>query len=55
MAYRLFYAYAGMSQYWPVLANIEIGLAYCIGPSLYFYVKRINGGCLLPRKRTDVP
>jgi AraC-like DNA-binding protein len=44
MAYCLFYAYAGMSQYWPVLANIEIGLAYWIGPSLYFYIKRINGG-----------
>lgn len=44
MAYCLFYVYAGMSQYWPVLANIEIGLAYWIGPSLYFYLKRINGG-----------
>jgi AraC-like DNA-binding protein len=44
MAYCLFYAYAGMSQYWPVLANIEIGLAYWIGPSLYFYIKRLNGG-----------
>lgn len=44
MAYCLFYAYAGMSQYWPVLANVEIGLAYWIGPSFYFYVKRINGG-----------
>ena len=44
MAYCLFYAYAGMRQSWPVLANIEIGLAYWIGPSLYFYIKRINGG-----------
>jgi len=44
MAYCLFFAYAGMRQYWPVLANIEIGLAYWIGPSLYFYIKRINGG-----------
>jgi AraC-like DNA-binding protein len=44
MAYCLFYAYAGMRQQWPVLANIEIGLAYWIGPSLYFYIKRINGG-----------
>jgi AraC-like DNA-binding protein len=44
MAYCLFYVYAGMRQYWPVLANIEIGLAYWIGPSLYFYIKRINGG-----------
>ena len=44
MAYCLFYVYAGMSQYWPVLANIEIGLAYWVGPSLYFYIKRINGG-----------
>jgi AraC-like DNA-binding protein len=44
MAYCLFYVYAGMSQYWPVLANIEIGLAYWIGPSLYFYIRRINGG-----------
>jgi AraC-like DNA-binding protein len=43
MAYCLFYAYAGMRQYWPVLANIEIGLAYWIGPSLYFYIKRVNG------------
>src|SRR5687768_3508704 len=24
MAYCLFFAYAGMRQYWPVLANIEI-------------------------------
>jgi AraC-like DNA-binding protein len=44
MAYCLFFAYAGMRQYWPVLANIEIGLAYWIGPSLYFYIRRINGG-----------
>jgi AraC-like DNA-binding protein len=44
MAYCLFYIYAGMSQHWPLLANIEIGLAYWIGPSLYFYIKRINGG-----------
>jgi AraC-like DNA-binding protein len=44
MAYCLFYIYAGMSQYWPRLANIEIGLAYWIGPSLYFYIRRINGG-----------
>lgn len=44
MAYCLFYAYAGIRQHWPVLANIEIGLAYWIGPSLYFYIKRIDGG-----------
>ena len=44
MAYCLFFVYAGMRQYWPVLANIEIGLAYWIGPSFYFYVKRVNGG-----------
>ena len=44
MAYCLFYIYAGMRAYWPRLANIEIGLTYWIGPSLYFYIKRINGG-----------
>jgi AraC-like DNA-binding protein len=44
MAYCLFYVYAGMRQALPVLANIEIGLAYWIGPSLYFYIQQINGG-----------
>jgi hypothetical protein len=33
-----------MLQYWPRLACIEIGFACWIGPSLYFYLKRINGG-----------
>jgi AraC-like DNA-binding protein len=44
MAFCLFYIYARMSQSWPRLANIEIGLTYWIGPSLYFYVRRLNGG-----------
>jgi AraC-like DNA-binding protein len=44
MAFCLFYIYARMSPYWPRLANIEIGLTYWIGPSLYFYVRRLNGG-----------
>jgi AraC-like DNA-binding protein len=44
MAFCLFYIYAGMSQYWPRLSSIEIGLTYWIGPSLYFYIRRINGG-----------
>jgi AraC-like DNA-binding protein len=44
MAFCLFYIYARMSQHWPRLANIEIGLTYWIGPSLYFYVRRLNGG-----------
>lgn len=43
MAFCLFYIYARMSQHWPRLANIEIGLTYWIGPSLYFYVRRLNG------------
>jgi AraC-like DNA-binding protein len=44
MAFCLFYIYAGMLQYWPRLSCIEIGLTCWIGPSLYFYVRRINGG-----------
>jgi AraC-like DNA-binding protein len=44
MAFCLFYIYARMSQYWPRLAIIEIGFTYWIGPSLYFYVRRVNGG-----------
>lgn len=44
MAFCLFYIYAGMQQYWPRLSCIEIGFACWIGPSLHFYVKRINGG-----------
>jgi len=44
MAYCLVYGYAGMRQHRPVVAHIEIGLAYWIGPSLYFYIKRINRG-----------
>ncbi len=44
MAFCLFYIYAQMSQSWPRLARIEIGLTYWIGPSLYFYVRRLNGG-----------
>jgi AraC-like DNA-binding protein len=44
MAFCLFYIYARMFQYWPRLANIEIGFTYWIGPSLYFYVRRLNGG-----------
>src|SRR5688572_16677270 len=44
MAFCYFYIYARLAPYWPRLANIEIGLTYWIGPSLYFYIKRINGG-----------
>jgi AraC-like DNA-binding protein len=44
MAFCLFYIYAGMLQYWPRLSCIEIGFTSWIGPSLYFYLKRINGG-----------
>jgi AraC-like DNA-binding protein len=44
MAYCFFYIYAGMARYWPRLSSIEIGLVYWIGPSLYFYIRRINGG-----------
>jgi len=43
MAFCLFYLYAGMVQDWPRLAGIEIGLAWWIGPSLYFYIRRLNG------------
>jgi AraC-like DNA-binding protein len=43
MAFCLFYIYARMSHNWPRLANIEIGFTYWIGPSLYFYVRRLNG------------
>jgi AraC-like DNA-binding protein len=32
-----------MNQDWPRLASIEIGLAWWIGPSLYFYIRRLNG------------
>jgi AraC-like DNA-binding protein len=44
MAFCLFYLYAEMYQYWPRLASVEIGLSYWIGPSLYFYLRRITGG-----------
>lgn len=44
MAFCLFYIYAQMLQYWPRLSCIEIGLAWWIGPSLYFYIRRVNGG-----------
>jgi hypothetical protein len=44
MAFCLFYIYARMSQHWPRLACIEIGFVYWIGPSLYFYVRRLVGG-----------
>jgi AraC-like DNA-binding protein len=44
MAFCLFYIYARMSQSWPRLACIEIGFVYWIGPSLCFYVRRLNGG-----------
>jgi AraC-like DNA-binding protein len=43
MAFCLFYIYAGMNRDWPRLASIEIGLAWWIGPSLYFYIRRLNG------------
>src|SRR5438045_6737983 len=42
MAFCLFYIYARMAQYWPRLAIIEIGFAYWIGPSLYFYVRMLK-------------
>ena len=44
MTFCLFYIYARMSQDWPRLATVEIGFAYWIGPSLYFYVRRLTGG-----------
>jgi len=44
MAFCLFYIYADMRLYWPRLSGIEIGFTYWIGPSLYFYIDRINGG-----------
>jgi AraC-like DNA-binding protein len=44
MAFCLFYIYGGMLQYFPRLSCIEIGLTCWIGPSLYFYVRRLNGG-----------
>jgi len=44
MAFCLFYIYAQMRESWPRLAQIEIGFVYWIGPSLYFYVQRLNGG-----------
>jgi AraC-like DNA-binding protein len=44
MAFCYFYIYAGLASSWPRLASIEIGLTYWIGPSLYFYIRRINGG-----------
>jgi AraC-like DNA-binding protein len=44
MAFCLFYIYAGMLEYVPRLSCIEIGFTSWIGPSLYFYVRRINGG-----------
>jgi AraC-like DNA-binding protein len=43
MAFCLFYIYARMSPNWPRLANIEIGFTWWIGPSLYFYLRRLNG------------
>ena len=43
MAFCLFYIYAGMNQDYPRLASIEIGFAWWIGPSLYFYIRRLNG------------
>lgn len=44
MASCLFYIYADLREAWPRLFAIDIGLAYWIGPSLYFYIKRLNGG-----------
>jgi AraC-like DNA-binding protein len=44
MAACVFYIYADMDQYWPRLSGIDIGLSWWIGPSLYFYIKRVNGG-----------
>ena len=44
MAFCVFYINSRMSQYWPRLAYFEIGFVYWIGPSLYFYVRRLVGG-----------
>jgi AraC-like DNA-binding protein len=51
MAFCLFYIYAGMNRDWPRLASIEIGLAWWIGPSLYFYIRRLNGSAEPFRRR----
>jgi hypothetical protein len=44
MTFCFLYIYADMAQYWPRLDKIEIGFVYWIGPSLYFYIRRLNGG-----------
>src|SRR5688572_14074617 len=44
MAACLFYIYADLRESWPRLYVIDIGFAYWIGPSLYFYIKRLSGG-----------
>ena len=44
MAFCLFYIYARLAQYWPRVADLEIGFVFWIGPSLYFYVRRLDGG-----------
>jgi AraC-like DNA-binding protein len=44
LAFCLFFIYADLGRYWPRLGSIEIGFTYWIGPSLYFYLKRVNGG-----------
>lgn len=44
MAACVFYFYADMGPLWPRGSGIDIGLSWWIGPSLYFYIQRINGG-----------
>jgi len=51
MAFCLFYLYASLNQAWPRLGSIEIGLAWWIGPSLYFYIRRLNGSAEPFRRR----
>lgn len=43
MALCFFTVYAEPFESWPRLRFIEIGLVYWIGPSLYFYLRRLTG------------
>lgn len=38
-----FFFHARIYKVWPRLTNIEIGFVYWIGPSLYFYLRRLTG------------
>ena len=48
-----FFFYAGLHLRWPRLTNIEIGLVFWIGPSLYFYVRHLAGGASLFASRLN--